>query len=280
MEQEQYTFEDWVNGRIKNNDSTHYFNLMPIETLNRIQEEQAKTYEFMITCSLENNQKFYNRKEKESLDTQKAVELIIENIQTCLNENKQVYLDVIFPKKHRGIKIGATLITPKQYLKYKNGFLDAFIPDVDPKSYNIYAQVEVRVLWLELLKAEITELVKSLTKKYTPSHLIRTDLILKLYTAFNNVLFKDITESEFMECFDLANTPGRFPTYKNQNGFIAILNELTPDQGAQQKMSAKVALDNFGINKYDQLLYNLSDRAHFATRNKTRTILKPIAIIK
>ena len=193
-EKPQYTFEDWISnrfwrekdytGRAVCNDSENYLHLvqmgkMSYDVLNKIQEEQNNTYEYMIKCSLEINERFFKRLTKDSLDLQKVIYIKIKRIETFLEANEGLYYDAILPRLHRGIKVGAKYIIPEQYLRYKNlGSLDAFIIQpvapyhiyVGNKSFTlptseqmIHAQIEVKVLWLK----KLMEYKKQVTKNET-----------------------------------------------------------------------------------------------------------------
>ena len=181
-EQTQYTFEDWLHNKFWKekglteqyvcNDSEQYLHLvsmgkMTYEVLTKIQDEQSKAYEYMIKCTLETNEKFFKRQAAKSLDLQKVIEIKIKKIEKYIQDNEDLYYDVILPRLHRGIKIGAKYILPEQYLKYsKNGYLDAFIVIHAPYQIGIngklvsfptdkqmkYAQMEAQVLWLKRLQ--------------------------------------------------------------------------------------------------------------------------------
>lgn len=181
-EQTQYTFEDWLHNKFWKekglteqyvcNDSEQYLHLvsmgkMTYEVLNKIQDEQSKAYEYMIKCTLETNEKFFKRQAAKSLDLQKVIEIKIKKIEKYIQDNEDLYYDVILPRLHRGIKIGAKYILPEQYLKYsKNDYLDAFIVIHAPYRIGIngklvsfptdeqmkYAQMETQALWLKRLQ--------------------------------------------------------------------------------------------------------------------------------
>jgi hypothetical protein len=154
------------------NDSEQYLHLvsmgkMTYEVLNEIQEEQSKAYDYMIKKSLETNEKFFKKDTKNSLDLQKVIEIKIEKIETYITQNKDLHYEVILPRLHRGIKLGAKFIIPEQYKAYSsNDFLDVFLGHKAPYRINIngklvsfptdeqmkYAQMEVYILWLRKLK--------------------------------------------------------------------------------------------------------------------------------
>lgn len=182
------TFEDWVNNKIWDqktysdkyvcNDSENYLdfvlqNKMTYDELNKIQDAQNSAYEYMIKYSLHLNEKHFDRETKGSLDLKKVVELKIKAIEKKIDENKQLYYDVILPRKHRGIKIGAKFIIPEEYVAYKeNKISDAvnyrhtnYQINIDNKLTSFptpdqmkYAQMEVSVLWLKWLNNFLEEL--------------------------------------------------------------------------------------------------------------------------
>lgn len=181
-EKYQYTFDDWVNNKFWNekgftgqyvcNDSEQYLHLvsmgkMTYEVLNKIQDEQNKAYDYLIECTLKTNERFFEKQAEKSLDLQKVIDIKIKRIEKYIQENEDLYYDVILPKLHRGIKIGAKYILPEQYLEYRNnGFLDAFIVVQAPYQVGIngklvsfptdeqkkYAEMEAQVLWLKRLQ--------------------------------------------------------------------------------------------------------------------------------
>jgi len=181
-EQTQYTFEDWLHNKFWNekglteqyvcNDSEQYLHLvgmgkMTYEVLNKIQDEQGKAYEYMIKCTLETNERFFKRQAAKSLDLQKVIEIKIKKIEKYIQDNEDLYYDVILPRLHRGIKVGAKYILPEQYLEYiKNGFIDAFTFIDAPYQIGIngklvsfptdeqkkYAVMETQVMWLKRLQ--------------------------------------------------------------------------------------------------------------------------------
>lgn len=186
-----FTFDDWLNNRFYTetdyqgnyvlNDSENYLDLvskgkMTYDVLNEIQNAQRDTYEYMIACSLKINEKFYQRKAKKSLNLIEVIKKQIADIEQYIENNKELHYDVILPREHRQMKIGAKFILSEEYSSYKRGNLvDAFLTHQSSYAVNIggklkhfpteaqmkYSQMEVKVLWLKELRNKLEQLIAS-----------------------------------------------------------------------------------------------------------------------
>ncbi|MCS3797992.1 hypothetical protein [Niastella sp. OAS944] len=177
-----YTFEDWVNNKIcmeigfdgefLANDSERYLELesmgkITYEVINKIQEAQSKTYEYIIGSSLNLYESALDRQTKGTLSLLDVLATRIKNIKDFISKHQDIYYEVILPRRHRGIKIGAKFITANLYLDYKNNkHIDAmwhpranyqlrvndqlqYFPTKDQWQFII---VEVQVRWMKRLE--------------------------------------------------------------------------------------------------------------------------------
>jgi hypothetical protein len=182
IEKKVYSFNDWIKNEFvfekglteKHvfNDSYQYQKLvnsgkMTYEVLNEIQEAQSQTYEYLINCTLEANERMLNRNAPKSPNFKNSIDQKIKELSEYIEKNESIYRDVISPRLHRGIKKGATYILPEQYLSFQNKeHLDAYLPEfatyflenddgnkITPEINQVHAKMEVNVRWLEKLKA-------------------------------------------------------------------------------------------------------------------------------
>lgn len=139
----KFTLDDWVNDRFcfeKDNqgnpvlnDSEKYLDLvlqgkMTYETINQIQDVQAKVYQWILENTKKNSLPFYRRIEEQSLDLEWVIKDRLNRINKSLNKNKEILNNVLTPSLHRGIKYGAKFISSADYKEYEKGSrLDAFM---------------------------------------------------------------------------------------------------------------------------------------------------------
>ena len=177
-----YTFDDWLENnfwteegyseQLMVNDSENYLELvskgkMTYETLNKIQNAQSETYQYIVNKTLETNRKFLQINQENSLDFNKYLELSIEQIELDLEKNKKFYFEILMPRLHRGIKYGAKFLLPEEYKKFKKSeFMDGYIPVYTPYSIledgkmkhfpndedRKFLRMEIKVQWLKYLK--------------------------------------------------------------------------------------------------------------------------------
>ncbi|MCC8426586.1 hypothetical protein [Mucilaginibacter sp. UR6-11] len=72
--------------------------------------------------------------------------------------------------------------------------------------------------------------------------------IIELYDVLSGVAFNNLSDVEFITCFDIANTPTVKPIFinSNQNVFTYALSLI-------DGINSKIALSNFGIKNFDQM---------------------------
>ena len=176
-----YTFEDWLENKFYNektysgdyvaNDSENYLQLvskgkMTYEELNKIQDAQQKAYDYMIEYSLRLNERQFQRQTKEMLDLQKVIDFKIEEIKEFFDKNAMIYKEVLLPKLHRTVKLGAKFLLPEHYKNaVEKKLSDVFTIATAPYELNIneklisyptvdqmkYAIMEVKIRWLRFL---------------------------------------------------------------------------------------------------------------------------------
>ena len=127
-----YTFRDWLNnkfwdekdtmGRYVCNDSERFLCLvdegkMTYATLNEIQKAQGETYEYVVTCTVESYRRDLDRHKVKSPDKSRAIRSLIEKLENYIEDNKEVYHDVVLPRLHRDMKLGAKFMIPEYYKK-------------------------------------------------------------------------------------------------------------------------------------------------------------------
>lgn len=248
---EIYTFEDWLennfwdeegySGQLMVNDSENYLDLvfmgkMTYETLNKIQDAQSKTYQYILDNTLETNKKFLKTTKEQSLDFDKYLGLLIEKIELDLEENKDLYFEVIRPKLHRRIKYGAKFLLPEEFKKFENHeFIDGYLPVFAPYSIfengqmkhfpedeqRKFLRMEVQFYWLNYLR----EVKKAGKIESEPIEEIRQEprkLILEQKeTKLSEKVKKHLG-------FMLGNCPRKgIPILKNKKDFDNLVNWTT-----------------------------------------------------
>jgi len=177
-----YTFEDWLNNKFYNertyggayvaNDSEKYLELvsqgkMTYDEVNKIQDAQQKAYDYMIESTVTLNERFFRRHTTKTPDLERKLALEIEAIGKYFSVNQVYYNEVLLPRMHRGIKIGAKYLLPEHYTNsLKNEISDANMPGFSVYSLNIegeliqfptkdqmkYIEMEVQIRWLKILQ--------------------------------------------------------------------------------------------------------------------------------
>jgi len=149
----QYSFQDWIDDKFFKedpyghgpvcNDSENYLLLvqdgkMTYEELNKIQDAQRLTYDYLINMSIEQSKKQFKRLTRGTLDLKTIVGYEIEKIEKYIQDNKQLHYDVLLPRRHRGMKIGAKYIIPSEFIAYRNNkLLDIYLPESSKYSVRI-----------------------------------------------------------------------------------------------------------------------------------------------
>ena len=274
----EYTFDDWINDTFiyvrgcfdlpMLNDSERYLDLvsrgnMTYETLNRIQDAQAEIYDLLVARTLERLKEGLVKETLASLEPEKMLQFNIERVEEYLNQNKEVYYDVLRPKIHRQKKYGAKFITAKYYREKETRNQDvfqAFYPknhlDVvrnqlyydgnATRSQILYCQVEIQSKLLALLKSQKVTLNTSLESDVT------TELPLFDQSTLNEIFWDDAVD--------------KFKAIENQ----LIHEGYFTDSAQWQKRTKKVNLADLV-----KLIRLLQDYGYFRKKTLTGKILKP-----
>ena len=192
----EYTFDDWLNHRVFNeqcntcgcvaNDSENYQELvkagkMSEEVFNKILAAQQQAYDYMVACSLRQKEQQFLEQTKNAADRKIAIDTGLERIGKYFNQNITVYNETLTPRKYQSIKWGAKFLLPEQYIKAVEKLtLDINAPDLSNCVLNInnhqitlpsadqlkYVTMEIELRWLTILhgyrsKMQFEEMVNS-----------------------------------------------------------------------------------------------------------------------
>jgi len=277
----EYTFDDWLNyeihrefdyeGSIIYNDSEKYLNLvlegkMSYETLNEIQEAQAKTYQMIIDSTIEFMKIKFNRLIKYTPDVKRKIEADIRYAEKFLSDQQEIYDDVIYPVLHRGIKKGAKFITAAQYRDVvlnnkKKHALYQVVNNVDdnniwidvPFAHEwIYCKVEVGFFWLKFLEEKLKNGLISEKGNYV---LKNESVILKLFEEYG-IYFPDETKESWKQRWINGNdtlTAINIDTFKNGNNkhlILTILHEAHRPRFLKVDNMAVYTKKRWGLSSY------------------------------
>ena len=301
-----FTFEDWINdkicheigydGEFLGNDSERYLELvsmdkMTYEVVNEIQQTQSKTYDYIIGSSLNIYESGLARQTEGTLNLMDVLNTRIEKIKDFISKNQDLYYEVILPRKHRGIKVGAKFLTANLYLDYKNSkLIDAmwrpkanyqlriknqlqYFPTDEQWQYII---MELQVLWMKKLE-EIRDCKKiqekrildlkennreydKLVKKYHERHSVATNFVIS--KEFLQTEISDWTKS-IQNPFEVKvkSNNGEIVTPFNVGQYASIAyNYLIKGYNPEVKQLVKDAKDKCG---------EANNKLLIATGNKT-----------